>query len=130
MSGSAVFAVPLLAKRYEGITTELAITNLVPKPGFTDFVIFLYDQNGLVDQVCEKLGEKQVEYIDLAAWGAVPARFLGSAVVSAATGRQPRASSSGRNSAIGWVSTDSPTVRKSACRRSSTDSGRRATSGC
>jgi hypothetical protein len=82
-SGSAVFAVPLVAREYEGITTELAITNLVPKPGFTDFAIFIYDQNGLLDYVCQKLNEKQVEYIDLSTWGAINPRFMGSAVVSA-----------------------------------------------
>jgi hypothetical protein len=82
-SGSAVLAVPLVAKDNRGISTELAITNLVPKPGFTDFVVFLYDQNGLVDYVCEKLNEKQVEYIDVNQWGFIPPRFLGSAVVSA-----------------------------------------------
>jgi uncharacterized repeat protein (TIGR01451 family) len=82
-SGSAVLAVPLVAKQYDGITTELAITNLVPKPGFTDFAIFVYDQNGLVDVVCQKLNEKQGEYIDLATWGSINPRFFGSAVVSA-----------------------------------------------
>jgi hypothetical protein len=82
-SGSAVFAVPLLMKEYNGITTELGITNLVPKPGFTDFAIYIYDQNGLLDFVCQKLTEKQVEYINLATWGYVNPRFNGSAVVSA-----------------------------------------------
>jgi hypothetical protein len=82
-SGSAVFGIPLLAKENRGVTTELAITNLVPKPGFTDFVVYIYDQNGRIDQVCEKLNEKQVEYINLASWGFIQPRFLGSAVVSA-----------------------------------------------
>jgi hypothetical protein len=82
-SGSAVFAVPMVSKGNRGVTTELAITNLVPKPGFTDFVIYLFDQNGLVDFVCEKLNEKQVEYIDFSTWGAIQQNFLGSAVVSA-----------------------------------------------
>jgi len=82
-SGSAVIAVPLLMKGYEGITSELAITNLVPKPGFTDFAVFIYDQNSLLHIVCEKLGEKEVEYIDLSTWAFVPPRFNGSAVISA-----------------------------------------------
>jgi hypothetical protein len=81
--GSAVLALPLLAKENRGITTEIAITNLVPKPGFTDFALFLYDQNGLLDWVCEKLNEKQVEYIDLATWGFINPRWLGSGVISA-----------------------------------------------
>ena len=66
-----------------GIQTELAIQNVVPKPGFTDFAIYLYDQNGLLDYVCEKLNEKQVEYIDLSTWGWVQPGFKGSAVISA-----------------------------------------------
>jgi len=82
-SGVGVIAVPLVAKQNRGVTSELAITNLVPKPGFTDFAIYFFDQNGYLDRVCEKLNEKQVEYIDLASWGIVPPRFLGSAVISA-----------------------------------------------
>ncbi|MCB9177357.1 MAG: DUF11 domain-containing protein [Caldilineae bacterium] len=82
-SGSAVFAVPMLSKGNRGVNSELAITNLVAKPGFTDFAIFIYDQNGLLDFVCQKLHDRQVEYIDLATWGYVPPNFLGSAVVSA-----------------------------------------------
>ncbi len=82
-SGSAVLAVPLLAKGNRGVNSELAITNLVTKPGFTDFAIILYDQNALIDFVCQKLHDRQVEYIDLATWGYVPQRFLGSAVISA-----------------------------------------------
>ncbi len=82
-SGSAVFALPMVAKRNRGVSTEIGIANLVPKPGFTDFAIFLYDQNGLIDFVCEKLGEKQVEYINIDSWGWVRPSFLGSIVVSA-----------------------------------------------
>jgi hypothetical protein len=81
--GSAVLGLPLLAKENRGITTEIAITNLVAKPGFTDFAVFIYDQNGLIDWVCEKLNEKQVEYIDLARWGWINPRWLGSGVISA-----------------------------------------------
>jgi hypothetical protein len=66
-----------------GVTTELAIANLVPKPGFTDFVIYIYDGNGLIDFVCEKLGSKQVEYIDLQTWGYLAPGFKGAAVISA-----------------------------------------------
>ena len=82
-SGSAVIAIPLIAKGNRGMTSEIAITNLVPVPGFTDFAILMYDQNGLLDYVCQKLGAKQVEYIDLNTWGIVPPNFMGSAVISA-----------------------------------------------
>ena len=66
-----------------GLTTELAIQNVVPKPGFTDFAMFIYDQNGLLDFVCEKLNEKQVEYINVADWNYINDGFKGSAVISA-----------------------------------------------
>lgn len=82
-SGSAVVAIPLLMKGYNGVTSEIAITNVVPKPGFTDFAVYIYDQNSLIYIICEKLNERQVEYIDLATWGFVPPRFNGSAVISA-----------------------------------------------
>jgi hypothetical protein len=84
-SGVGLFAVPSLLKDLSGtgVTTELAIANLVPKPGFTDFAIYIYDMNGLLDFVCEKLNEKQVEYIDLQSWGYIMNGFKGSAVVSA-----------------------------------------------
>ena len=66
-----------------GVTSEVAIANLVPKPGFTDFAIFIYDQNGLLDYICQKLNEKQVEYINLQTWGYVNPGFKGSAIISA-----------------------------------------------
>jgi hypothetical protein len=66
-----------------GITTELAIANVVPKPGFTDFAVYIYDQNGLVDFVCEKLSERQVEYVNLDVWGFLSPGFKGSAIISA-----------------------------------------------
>jgi hypothetical protein len=66
-----------------GVTSEVAIANLVPAPGFTDFAVFLFDQNGLLDYVCEKLHSRQVEYIDLATWGFVNPGFKGSAIISA-----------------------------------------------
>ncbi len=82
-SGAAVLAMPLLAKYNRGIKSEFAVTNLVPKPGFTDFVVFMYDQNGLIDQICQKVSEKQVDYIDLDGYANINRGFLGSAVISA-----------------------------------------------
>ncbi len=81
--GVSVIGIPSLMKRGAGVTTELAIQNVVPKPGFTDFAIFIYDQNGLLDYVCEKLNEKQSEYINLDSWGYINPGFKGSAVISA-----------------------------------------------
>ena len=66
-----------------GITSEVAIANIVAKPGFTDFAVFIFDQNGLLDFVCEKLHDRQVEYIDLNSWGFINPGFKGSALISA-----------------------------------------------
>jgi hypothetical protein len=84
-SGVGLVAIPSLLKDIgkTGVTSELAIANVVPKPGFTDFAIFLFDQNGLLDYVCQKLNEKQVEYIDINRWGYINDGFKGSAVISA-----------------------------------------------
>jgi subtilisin-like proprotein convertase family protein len=84
-SGIGLIAIPSVLKDLDntGVTAELAIANLVPKPGFTDFAIYIYDQNGLIDYVCQKLNEKQVEYIDFDSWGYLNSGFKGSAIISA-----------------------------------------------
>ncbi len=84
-SGVGLIAIPSLLKDLdgEGVTSEVAIMNLVAKPGFTDFAIYIYDQNGLLDFVCEKLHSRQVEYIDLSTWGYINNGFKGSAIISA-----------------------------------------------
>jgi hypothetical protein len=83
--GDVLLAVPALEKASatRAARTQLSILNKVTAPGFTDFAFYLYDQNGLLDFVCEKLNEQQVEYIDLATWGYVTPNFHGSALVSA-----------------------------------------------
>lgn len=84
-TGTAVVGIPQLVKRSGPgqATTILAISNMVTKPGFTDFGLFIYDQNGLLDVVCEKLNEKTTEYIDFDNWGFVNPGFMGSAIISA-----------------------------------------------
>ncbi|MFN8483234.1 MAG: isopeptide-forming domain-containing fimbrial protein [Anaerolineae bacterium] len=84
-SGVGLIAIPSLAQKgnAQNIVTDLAIQNLAPVPGFTDFVIYVYDQNGLLDYVCEALNQSQVEYIDLSKWGWLQPGFMGSAVISA-----------------------------------------------
>jgi hypothetical protein len=85
-SGVGLIGIPSFMKDVgsSGLTTELSIANVVPKPGFTDFVIYIYDQNGLIQNMCEKLHEKQVEYIDVGAnLSFLPDGFKGSAVISA-----------------------------------------------
>ncbi|MCB0218001.1 MAG: hypothetical protein KDH92_15265, partial [Chloroflexi bacterium] len=80
-----LIGVPSLLKDRSGsgITTEIAVQNLVVRPGFTDYALYIYDQNGLLAFDCSKLGQQQVEYINLANWGFVPPGFKGSAVISA-----------------------------------------------
>jgi hypothetical protein len=87
-SGVGVLAIPSLRKGQSPIgdgdvTTEVAITNLVPVNGFTDFTFSILDQNGPVDYVCERLNERQTEYINVATWNYVSPAFRGSAVISA-----------------------------------------------
>jgi hypothetical protein len=78
-----LIGVPSLLKGKMGLSSEIAINNVNPNPGFTDYAILLFDQNGLLDYVCQKLNEKQVEYIQLQNWGYVNPGFAGSAVISA-----------------------------------------------
>jgi hypothetical protein len=66
-----------------GVTSEIAIINVVPKPGFTNFALYIHDQNGLIDYVCETLSSGHVEYINLDMWGFINPGFKGSAVISA-----------------------------------------------
>jgi len=87
--GVGLIGLPSLMKNYRGVSSEIAIHNVNPNPGFTDFAIFFFDQNGLLNYVCQKLNEKQVEYIDLNTWGYIPPGFMGSAVISATYTTQP-----------------------------------------
>ncbi|MCE7938086.1 hypothetical protein DCC79_04165 [bacterium] len=85
-SGVGRIGIPSFMKDVDrtGLTSEVAIANLVAKPGFTDFVIYIYDQNGLVTSMCEKLHDRQVEYLDAGNNMAfLPSGFKGSAVISA-----------------------------------------------
>ena len=63
-------------------SSELAIQNVNPNPGVTDFALLLYDQNGLLDFVCQKLDAGQSLYINLDSWQYVNPGFKGSAVIS------------------------------------------------
>lgn len=64
-------------------TSSIAIVNHVDKPGFTDLVVLFFDRNGLLDLQCQKLNERQTEYIDLASWGFINPGFKGSVLISA-----------------------------------------------
>jgi hypothetical protein len=90
-SGTTVIAVPQVVKAVkDGVgSSEIAIANLVPVPGYTDFAVLWFDQNGLVDFVCQKLNEKQVEYVNLQTWGNINPGFHGSVLISATRWQHP-----------------------------------------
>ncbi len=83
-TGAGLVGLPVISKGLGGTrSTEIAIANTVALPGFTDFAMFIFDQNGLLDFSCQKLKDREIEYIDLATWGFVGPGFTGSAVISA-----------------------------------------------
>jgi len=76
-------AIPSVIKGRGGLTSEVAIQNVVPLPGFTDLALSMYDANRLLDVHHEKLNEKQVEYINIESWALIPHNFEGSMIISA-----------------------------------------------
>lgn len=98
-----VIGIPSFNKdRYgSGLTSEVAVQNLVARPGFTDFAIFVFDQNGLLDYECEKLSSQQVSYLNLDQRGTLPQGFKGSAVVSAVYWEHESSSGLGQPNAVG-----------------------------
>ncbi len=90
-SGVGLIAIPSLLNEAGqlGVTTELAVANLVPNPGFTNVAILVYDRNGAVDARCRQLRQLEVAYIDAGAWGHLSPGFSGSALISAVGWRHP-----------------------------------------
>lgn len=84
-----LIAIPSFFKQKDGVTSEIAIQNVVPVPGITNFAIYLYDQNGLLDVVCETLSALQAEYINVDNWQFVSPGLKGSAVISATNWSHP-----------------------------------------
>lgn len=70
----------LAARAEDGV---FAVANLAQAPGYTDFTLYIYDVNGLLDFTCNKLAQQGLEYVDLSTWGYVNPGFTGSAVISA-----------------------------------------------
>ena len=78
-----VLAIPSVAKAWQGWTSEIAIQNVNPNPGYTEFAIFISDEDGqVVHHVCGRLSEKQVEYINFDESPYVDDDFVGSVVIS------------------------------------------------
>lgn len=86
---AGLIGVPSVLKQGRGLSTELAIQNVNPNPGFTDFAIYIYDPNGLLEVVCEKLSQYNVEYINFNSWGLLNPGFVGSVVISGTYTNQP-----------------------------------------
>ncbi len=87
-SGAALVGLPAVDRDETSVTgasraSRLLVHNSVGVPGFTDFGIYIYDQNGFLDVVCQKLNDRQIVAIDLQAFGFMNAGFRGSALVSA-----------------------------------------------
>jgi hypothetical protein len=64
------------------LDSEIAVQNLVAEPGFTEFDLLIYDQNGLVDSVSYRLKEKQMEFITPRRWSFINPGFKGSVLIS------------------------------------------------
>jgi hypothetical protein len=75
---ASLWAVPHLDRR-----SGLAVLDVVPNPGHTDFALLLYDQNGVVGSICQTLQREEMEVVDLQAWGFINPGFSGSGVVQA-----------------------------------------------
>jgi hypothetical protein len=84
--GAAVLAWPSAVRdlNWWGLTSELAVTNVVAEPGHTDVAVLLYDQNALLNVLCRRLEAGATASIDLQQTPSVIEGFLGSALVSAA----------------------------------------------
>ncbi|MCB0216166.1 MAG: hypothetical protein KDH92_05980, partial [Chloroflexi bacterium] len=61
----------------------LALLHASDAPGFVDLALYLYDANGLYEQLCPRLYARQQLHLDAPALGFLPAHFQGSALVSA-----------------------------------------------
>jgi hypothetical protein len=86
LMGAGLVGIPVAAvggPTGDRLTTALVVQNAIDASGLTQFVVMAYDQNGLVDLVCETLDARHVEYIELNGWHTLQAGFRGSLVISA-----------------------------------------------
>ncbi len=91
--GAGMLALTSLRRPADGAlgssSSAVAIANLAEPAGFTDFSVFLYDANGPLDLVCQRLYSRQVEYIDLASWSYMSPGFQGGMLISATHWEHP-----------------------------------------
>ena len=78
-------AVPRLKSRWgdDRSSSLLSISNASPRPGFTDFGVYLYDENSFVAIICGTAATGQSVSYDLRSWGFLSRGFRGAAVISA-----------------------------------------------
>ncbi len=74
-----------------GTQVELVVVNVVSTPGVTDFAIYLFDENGPIDVLCQRLPERQSSALDLDRYAFLEPGFVGSAVISAVAWRHGKA---------------------------------------
>lgn len=97
LKGAGLVGIPVAAVAKpvaRGFTSEIVVQNAVDVPGLTHFAVLAYDQNGLVDLVCETLNARQVEHIQLNRWHYLQPGFRGSAVISAVGWEHPTSTGS------------------------------------
>ncbi len=87
-SGAALVGLPAVDRDETSVTgasraSRLLVHNSVDLPGFTDFGIYVHDQNGFLGVACRKLNQRQMVTVDLQTLGFLNAGFRGSALVSA-----------------------------------------------
>jgi hypothetical protein len=89
--GVGVLAVPNLPTDLQGVglTSELAVQNLVRLEGYTDVAVLVYDRNDLVGTRCERLDAGEVTYLDLSLAPIAGTGIHGDAVVSALFWQHP-----------------------------------------
>lgn len=86
LKGAGIISIPIIAAPEHsaaGLASEIVVHNATEVPDLTQFAVMVYDQNGLVDVVCETLGPREIEHIQLNRWPYLQAGFRGAAVISA-----------------------------------------------
>ncbi len=78
--GTSVIAMPWLV-RQPGRTSRIAIANVNPNPGYTEFLLEVYGPEGEPDRVRQLLEAGQSEYVDLATWVYLPLGWAGSGLI-------------------------------------------------
>lgn len=87
-SGAALVGLPAVDRDAGSVTgasraSRILVHNAAEVTGFTEFAIYLHDQNGFLDRVCDRLNDRQTAFIDLQAWDFIHQGFRGSALISA-----------------------------------------------